>query len=358
MTAAPWRTGTGQVLHVETQQTLPGLAGLYARGAAASGRIAAGRALPSLPGLGSGSQDPDRPLVLPTVALRVSGVTTSELRGHLRDYQRLLHEPVSDVLPAGYLHVLAFPLATAVMVRGDFPLPLLGMVHLANHVEMRGPVRVGDVLEVRAWAENLRPHRRGVQVDLVAEIWPDGDDSGLPRWRGVSTYLAKGFTAPEPDVVLPAVPVDPAPRGRTAGRDVVPPEHDLATGATTSPTDAWVPPLPTGRWALGPGTGRAYAAVSGDRNPIHLSSLSAKAFGFPRAIAHGMYTASRALADVGHARGDAYRWTVEFAQPVLLPGTVDVAVTPELCDTPDGFGYVGWNARRGRRHFQGEVTPL
>lgn len=334
MTAAPWRTGTGQVLQVETQQTLPGLGGLYARGAASSGRIAAGRALPSLPGIGSGSADHgERPLVLPTVALRVSGVTTSDLRGHLRDYQRLLHEPVSDVLPAGYLHVLAFPLATAVMVRGDFPLPLLGMVHLANDVELRGPVVLGDVLEVRAWAENLRPHRRGVQVDLVAEIWPDGDDSGRPLWRGVSTYLAKGFAAPEP-------------------------ADDRDATATEAPGDAWTPPLPTSRWALGPGTGRAYAAVSGDRNPIHLSSLSAKAFGFPRAIAHGMYTASRALADVGHARGDAYRWTVEFAQPVLLPGTVDVAVMPELTDTPDGFGYVGWNARRGRRHFRGDVVPL
>jgi acyl dehydratase len=342
VTAAPWRTGAGQVLHVETQQTLPGLAGLYARGAAASGRIAAGRALPSLPVIGSGSPDQaERPLVLPTVALRVSGVTTSELRGHLRDYQRLLHEPVSEVLPAGYLHVLAFPLATAVMVRGDFPLPLLGMVHLANQVEMRGPVRLGDVLEVRAWAENLRPHRRGVQVDLVTEIRPDGDDSGLPLWRGVSTYLAKGFTAPEPDE---------ADEPSVTGAD--------RAGEPVTRDEAWAPPLPTGRWALGPGTGRAYAAVSGDRNPIHLSSLSAKAFGFPRAIAHGMYTASRALADVGHARGDAYRWTVEFAQPVLLPGTVDVAVMPELTETPDGFGYVGWNARRGRRHFRGEVTPL
>ncbi|TWH35062.1 acyl dehydratase [Isoptericola variabilis J7] len=264
--------------------------------------------------------------MLPDVAYRVTGVETADLATHLRDYQRLLHEPASDAMPAGYLHVLAFPLATAVMVRGDFPLPLLGMVHLTNAVEHRGPVRVGDRLEVRAWAENLRPHRRGVQVDLVAEVWPDGG-AERPVWRGVSTYLAKGFEVPP---------------------STSPEDGDRA------PAGTWIPPLPTGRWALGPGTGRAYGAVSGDRNPIHLSALSAKAFGFPRAIAHGMYTAARALADVGHARGDAYRWTVEFAKPVLLPGTVDVAVTP----TEDGFGYVGWNARRRLKHFEGTVTPL
>ncbi|WP_418275113.1 MaoC/PaaZ C-terminal domain-containing protein [Isoptericola jiangsuensis] len=350
MTAAPWRTSTGQVLQVESQPTLPGLGGLYARGAAASGRIAAGRVLPSLPVIGTarGSSDAEHGehvLGLPAVALRVTGVPTAGLRGHLHDYQRLLHEPVVDILPAGYLHVLAFPLATAVMVRSDFPLPLLGMVHLANRVDLNGPVALGDVLEVRAWAENLTPHRRGVQVDLVAEIWRDGTDgSGRPLWRGVSTYLAKGFTAPD------------AP-GSTSGAEAAGPgQHAESAGSPVAP--GWVAPLPTGRWALGPGTGRAYAAVSGDRNPIHLSSLSAKAFGFPRAIAHGMYTAARALADVGQARGETYRWTVDFSQPVLLPGTVDVAVMPELSTHPDGFGYVGWNARRGRRHFSGEVVPL
>ncbi|WP_407319342.1 MaoC/PaaZ C-terminal domain-containing protein [Isoptericola halotolerans] len=335
MTAEPLRTSDGATLRVESQPSLPGLGGLYARGAAASGRIAAGRALPALPVVGAGRPPSDGrgaedatgdQLTLPDVAYRVPGVSTARLARHLHEYQRLLHEPVGDVLPAGYLHVLAFPLATAVMVRGDFPLPLLGMVHLANAVELREPVRLGDELEVRAWAENLRPHRRGVQVDLVAEVWRDAADptTGRPVWRGVSTYLAKGFELPD----------RPAP------------DHE--------PRADWHPPLPTGRWALGPGTGRAYGAVSGDRNPIHLSALSAKAFGFPRAIAHGMYTAARALADVGHQRGDTYRWTVEFAKPVLLPGTVDLAVTQEQ----DGFGYVGWNGRRRQQHFSGTVTPL
>ncbi|MCK9796151.1 hypothetical protein M1843_20605 [Isoptericola sp. 4D.3] len=342
MTAAAPATSAGEPLRVETLPTLPGLGALYARGAAASGRIAAGRAMPGLPVIGQGraaeGDGEARPLTLPDVAHRVTGVPTVDLAHHLHDYQRLLHEPVTDVLPAGYLHVLAFPLATAVMVRGDFPLPLLGMVHLANAVELRGPVVVGDVLEVRAWAENLRPHKRGVQVDLVAEVRRQAEPGGAPVWRGVSTYLAKGFHLPwtgEPDL----------PAAATGG-----------DGDERAPAGTWTPPLPTGRWALGPGTGRAYGAVSGDRNPIHLSALSAKAFGFPRAIAHGMYTAARALADVGHARGDAYRWTVEFASPVLLPGTIDVAVTPDGDGT--GFAYVGWNGRRHRQHFRGAVTPL
>jgi acyl dehydratase len=346
-------TSAGGVLAVETLTSVPGLTGLYARGAASSGRIAAGRALPSLPVIGAGGEDA---LTLPPVAYRVADVDTAGMASHLRDYQRLLHEPVSDLLPSGYLHVLAFPLATAVMVRADFPLPLLGMVHLANDAALARPVRLGDRLEVRAWAEDLRPHRRGVQVDLVAEVRVHGAlDDPVPAWRGVSTYLARGF--------------DPS---EVEGGDEA--DDDGATGATDTDgdgraaTDPWVPPLPTGRWVLPAGTGRAYGALSGDRNPIHMSALSAKAFGFPRAIAHGMYTAARALADVGVARGDAYRWTVRFAKPVLLPGTVDVAVTPAQDAVaaeatpevlkPGGFAYVGWNALRRQKHFEGTVTPL
>ena len=116
----------------------------------------------------------------------------------------------------------------------------------------------------------------------------------------------------------------------------------------------FVPPTPTGRWTLAGDAGRRYAAVSGDRNPIHLSALSAKAFGFPRAIAHGMYTAARALADVGAGRGDAYDWTVEFVKPVLLPGTVTV----RIARSSEGFAFAGWDARTGKPHLTGSVTPL
>ena len=42
--------------------------------------------------------------------------------------------------------------------------------------------------------------------------------------------------------------------------------------------------------------GRRYGAVSGDRNPIHLYPLTARLFGFRRAIAHGMWTKARCLA--------------------------------------------------------------
>jgi len=295
---------------------VPGLGGLYARGVATSARLAAaGRAGRA-------------PRTLPDVAYLVAGVRAEA--DHLTAYQHLLGESASDVLPAGFVHALAFPVATAIMVRPDFPLAPAGMVHLANHVTQLRPVSLGEALDIRAFAQNLAPHRRGTQVELVTEVrvaGPGHDVSAGPvAWRGVSTYLAKGVRL---------------------GSEHVADDDDERV--------AFVPPVPTGQWRLAADTGRRYAAVSGDRNPIHLSALTAKALGFPRAIAHGMYTASRALAVVGAARGDAFTWTVEFAKPVLLPGTVTVRIAP---DETGAYDLAGWNASSRKPHLTGRVTPL
>ncbi|GEN80345.1 MaoC family dehydratase [Actinotalea fermentans] len=261
---------------------------------------------------------------LPDVVLVRRGVQADP--AVLAAYLQLVGEEVRDVLPAGYLHTLAFPVSTAMLARPDFPLPALGMVHLANRAEVRRPVGVDEVLDARVHAENLVPHRRGTAVDVVAELATDGE----VVWRGVSTYLARGVRVPGAD------------RPDDARR----PE--------------WHAPEPTGLWRLGADVGRRYAEVSGDHNPIHTSRVAARAFGFARPIAHGMFTAAKALADVGPAgRGDAYAWEVEFATPVLLPATVSVCVTPDdgpgAGDAAGAFTFAAWSRKP---HLTGSVRPL
>ena len=329
--------------HVKTLPEVPGLGGLYAR--AVAPRPA--RLLAKVPGLGGRSAPgagsaSGASIVLPDVTYRVADVVADP--EHLLAYQRLLGEPADDRLPAGFVHVLVFPVAMALMVRADFPLPVAGMVHLANAVRVERPILADEHLEVQAWAENVRPHRKGTQVDLVTEVsaLSGAGDAREVVWRGVSTYLAKGAgggAGHGPDAQDAA---------ETAGGAVAGADDEVAAAER----------FPTGQWQLDAGTGRRYAAVSGDRNPIHLSALTAKAFGFPKAIAHGMYTAARALAESGAGRGGtgAFEWTVEFAKPVLLPGKVAVAIT--RTESPgEGFRYAGWNARSGKEHFSGTVTP-
>ncbi|MPV89047.1 MaoC/PaaZ C-terminal domain-containing protein [Georgenia ruanii] len=259
-----------------------------------------------------------RPLArrgLPKVALRVDAVRADPAQ--LADYQHLLGLPGTDDLPPGYVHVLAFPLAMAVMVRPDFPLPAIAMVHTANRVEQRRAVRLDESVTVRAWAEGVRAHAKGTLVDLVVTV----DAGGEQVWRGVSTYLARRRL---PDLPAPAADTRPRPALPTAA---------------------------TGVWRLPADTGRRYAAVSGDRNPIHVSRLGARLFGFPRPIAHGMYTAARALAGTA-VRAGALTWTVEFAKPVLLPTTVAFAVVHDGSE----LRYAAWSPHGRTVHLTGAVT--
>ena len=69
--------------------------------------------------------------------------------------------------------------------------------------------------------------------------------------------------------------------------------------------------------------------MSGDVNPIHLHALTARAMGFPRAIAHGMWTYARTLAPLGPGSAAAGSSTCGSASRSCCPAPaswrVDVA---------------------------------
>lgn len=217
--------------------------------------------------------------------------------GAVLDYARVCGFTVGAHPPVTWPHLLAFPLQAAVMSRRDFPLPMVGLVHLENTITWTRPFDYGETLDVRVRASDLRPHRRGRLVDLVAEVTPAPGQEVI--WRGVSTYLARGGGG---ESAAASAPPDTQVLRRTPG------------GVT---------------WRIDEGAGRRYAAVSGDVNPIHLHALSAKAFGFHRAIAHGMYTCARVLASLGARVPAAGTSTVWFRKPVTLPSTVLLKVSAD-----------------------------
>lgn len=223
---------------------------------------------------------------VPDRTLRVEDVRVD--RARLAAYQRLTGHAVGDTLPQAYPWVLAFPVQTALMARADFPLPLPGMVHLSNAVTTRRRLDAADPLALSVRAGEVRPHRRGRTLDVRLEARVRDE----LVWDCDSTYLSRG----------PGT--DDAPRGAT------PPE------APTRP--------PVARWRLPDDLGRDYARVSGDVNPIHLHPLGARALGFPRHMAHGMWTWSRSLAALGRASLGPSRGQVWFTAPVFLPGTVEL----------------------------------
>jgi acyl dehydratase len=263
-----------------------------------------------LAGLRGGDDLPDEELLLRDVAID---------RDHLAAYDRVCGLRVDEVLPATYLHVLAFPMSIQLLAAPSFPFALPGLVHVANRIDHRRPVTAGERPTFRVRTQDLRPHPKGRQFDVVAEA--EVDDEVV--WTGVSTYLHRESGAGGGE-----------PGGSKA-------DGDLDPGG------------PTARWRVDADTGRRYGAVSGDRNPIHLTALTARPFGFPRAIAHGMWTAARSLAGLEGRLPSAFSYGVRFQTPLLLPSTVTFAARRD----DDGDWVLGVDAAKsGKPHLRGLIA--
>ncbi|OXM51007.1 MaoC family dehydratase [Amycolatopsis alba] len=233
----------------------------------------------------------------------------------LAAYNQVCGFRLDDVLPATYPHILAFPLQMALMTEADFPFPLLGMVHVANRITQHRQLRLDESFTLSVRAEDLRPHEKGKQFDVVSELLVN--DS--PVWTDVSTYLRRGGGSGE----------------------------KTSRGQLSQPS-------PNAIWHVPGDIGRRYAEVSGDRNPIHLHPITAKAFGFPAAIAHGMWTKAHALAAFEGRLPEAFAVDVKFKQPVLLPAKAAFTSWSE----GDGWAFELWNASKPKPHLEGSVVAL
>jgi acyl dehydratase len=179
---------------------------------------------------------------------------------------------------------------------------------------VRRPLDAGTRLTLRVRAEDLRPHERGQQLDVVATATVEDD----VVWEGRSVYLRRSVGGP--------------PRTRSAA------------GGT--------PPEATAVWRVPRQVGISYARASGDQNPIHTSRLLARVFGFPRPIAHGMWTKARCLAALDGRLPEVYTVDVEFKLPVLLPAVVGFSAESDA----DGWRFAVHDARTGRPHLAGSVV--
>jgi acyl dehydratase len=244
-------------------------------------------------------------------------------RDHLAGYNDVCGFRQSDVLPPTYPHILGFPAAVVLMVDPAFPFALPGLVHVNNRIEQRRPITADERLTITVHPQQLREHPRGRQFDMITEVTVGGEIV----WIEASTYLHREHRRS---------PSSSTPSSRSDG-----PPQSQDTRATAV-------------WRVPANIGRRYAAVSGDVNPIHLNPLAARLFGFPRAIAHGMWVTAHALAALEGRLQAAVIVEVEFKSPLLLPSTVNfVAGVRE-----GAWSFAVAQARTGRPHFRGRALPL
>jgi hypothetical protein len=306
-----------------TLQSPPSILPLYAR--AAAPMIPGASLLPFVPGRGS---------EIPEIELELAGVRADPEK--VAAYARVCGFALRDHLPPTYPHVLAFPLHMAVMADGSFPFGAVGLVHVENRIVQHRRIGIGEELAIRVRPTKLEPHPKGRTFSLVTEAGVDGETV----WESTSTMLRRG----NGNQAQEEAPKDDKPElhqlpGSAGGKVDAVRGGSLIAGA---------------EWKLGGDLGRRYAAVSGDRNPIHMHSLSAKALGFPRAIAHGMWTKARCLAALESTLPDAFGVEVRFRKPILLPARVEFASATD----DRGTDFAVRDAKRGTPHLDGRIEPL
>lgn len=218
---------------------------------------------------------------LPDIGLRCPVIVDPK---HLARYRQVCGLAESAYLPPVYPHILAFPLQMQLLTDRRFPFPLLGLVHLENRIRVLRPLGGLGPFQVSVQATDLQPHDKGATFSVITRL---EDQLGL-LWQGDNRILCR------------ALRLDGQPQPR----------------AEQEP----LPLAPLTDWAAPADTGRRYARVAGDYNPIHLHALTARLFGFPRAIAHGLWNKARSLGALqAHLPQAGYEVQVRFQKPVLLP---------------------------------------
>ena len=289
----------------------PGILPSYGKAALAALPVAG--KLPFLPGGGG---------PLPSTELTLSGATLSP--GTIKQLRTLTEDRGGPDMPLLLPHFLAFPLHMQGMTDGAFPYPAMGTVHLDNLVERRKIVTSAEPLDIGVRFVGPFPHKKGAtyQIETTAAA------SGEVIWRELSTMLRIGAKPGKDAAEQPALAVataDEAPESATVAE-----------------------------WSAAADLGRQWAGASGDRNPIHLNNLTAKAFGFPRAIAHGMWTAARIASQLQDDLPEAVSLAVSFQKPVLLPAKIALRTWPDGTSTD----LLVTSAAGDRIHARGRVTPL
>jgi acyl dehydratase len=301
-----------------------------------------------VPGIGPARRDAD----LPDIELTVRGVPVD--RDRLADYDQVCGFRLRDALPATFPQVMGFPLALRLMTAPDFPIPLAGVVHVANRITLHRPISAAELLDFTVRAADLRPHARGRQLDIALTASIDG----VEVWRGVSTYLSRERTAAPAARVEPAEPAaaGPAQEAAAARAEAAGPAQEAAAApraeAAAPQAEAAAPApaasAPSNWWRVEPRVGTDYARVSGDHNPIHTSRLGARLFGFRRPIAHGMWSKARCLAALDGRLPEAYTVDVAFKLPLPLPSTVAFTATPAWT--------FGLQSASGKPHLTGTIS--
>lgn len=261
-----------------------------------------------------------KPLIAPEgAAMGRTVVNVTRVRArprHVATYRAVCGIPDAPTLPHAFPHVLAMPLHMHIFTSPCFPVKVLGLIHLRNTIRCYRAIPGDAELTLRAECDTMRETPIGQEYDILTRC----EVRGELVWDEISTMLARRATPGQ------------RPTIERAGEAEI-----------TTPID------------VSADTGRRYARVSGDFNPIHLSARTAGWFGFKQAVAHGMWSMSRSLgAAAAHLPQEPLQIDTQFKLPLYLPSGVIFR-----CQRDDKQVTISLSSAKGdRMHLATQVKRL
>jgi len=226
---------------------------------------------------------------LPTTRITLSNMTADPKK--VEKYSEICgFEQGNKQLPMTFPHLLAFPLHLELMLLRDFPFAVMGMVHVRNEISQHRAIKIFETMDITCYFSDTRTTEKGYDIDIKTDIHIAGE----VVWESISTNLVRKKT-------------------------------NIAPAAKKNETNT-LPDYPNKEfWKLSTDLGRRYALISGDSNPIHLFSMSAKLFGFKGHIAHGMWSKARMVAALyNKLDSEACKVVVDFKLPIFLPTSIQL----------------------------------
>lgn len=221
---------------------------------------------------------------------------------------------IASVIHPNYLQVLTLPMQLEMMISQPFPFKPMGLVHLANHIDINFLPEQSAKLTLKTSFSGLTWHKKG----WVFAVLSEGSVGGKLAISGTSFYLSR--------------------QRHVNGIDEAPSDAVIKTPSLPVIDNIEAPFERISEVNFALGVGRKYARVSGDFNPIHLTRWTAKMMGFKQAIAHGMYSKALCVSDVvkqeaqsakGLLADTPMQFSTQFMQPIYLPTPCELMIKRE-----------------------------
>ena len=268
----------------------------------------------SLKALGTFRRKPRAEVELPRMSVSTQGVRFDA--ENLRAYREICGFAESGPVPIPYPQVQAISLQMHLLTRPQFPLPLVGLVHLSNTIVQERALQPDEAFAVQVGLIADRKSDKGLEFDLQT-TWTDA--AGKIVWTAIATVLHRRKQPP-----------------RKKGPPPVADSRLADYKSIEAPADI----------------GRRYGRIAGDMNPIHLYPFTAKLLGFERHIAHGMWSLARCCALLQDDLGRPPReLTVQFRQPLFLPARATLRHGHD--DAGVAFSLIGRDS--GKTHLTGSL---